>query len=138
MPRRDPASAADTRAWLRKAKGDLQAAKRLLKPPRALSGEAAFHCQQAIEKALKGFLVWHDVPFRKTHYLMEIGDACIAIDATLKEVVGRAVPLTEYAWKFRYPGEPATPARKEVESALALATEVYQAIVARLPKEVRP
>jgi hypothetical protein len=91
-----------------------------------------------VEKALKGFLAWHDVPFRKTHYLMEIGEACIAIDATLKELVGRAVPLTEYAWKFRYPGETAAPARKEVAFALVLATEVYQAIIARLPKEVRP
>jgi HEPN domain-containing protein len=134
----DPGRAADTRAWLGKAKRDLQAAKRLLRPPRALSGEAAFHCQQAVEKALKGFLAWHDVPFRKTHYLMEIGAACIAIDATLKELVGRAVPLTEYAWKFRYPGETAAPARKEVAFALVLATEVYQAIIARLPKEVRP
>jgi HEPN domain-containing protein len=41
---------ADTRGWLRKAKEDLQAARRLLKTPPALSNAAAFHCQQAAEK----------------------------------------------------------------------------------------
>jgi HEPN domain-containing protein len=45
-----------------------EAAERLLKAP-ALFGAAVFHCQQAAEKALKGFLAWHDTPFRKTHDL---------------------------------------------------------------------
>jgi len=31
--------------------------------------DALFHCQQAVEKALKGFLTWHDRPFEKTHDL---------------------------------------------------------------------
>ena len=66
MPR-DPALVADTRGWLGKAKEDLQAAKQLLRPSKALSSAAIFHCQQAAEKALKGFLAWPDVPFRKTH-----------------------------------------------------------------------
>jgi len=46
---------------------------------------------------LKGFLAWPDVPFRKTHHLKEIGEACIELDATLEEAVEQAVPLTEYA-----------------------------------------
>lgn len=137
MPR-NPARVADTRAWLRKAKEDFQAAKRLLKPPRALAGSAAFHCQQAVEKSLKGLLTWHDVPFRKTHDLEEIGEVCIRLDPSLKELADRAVPVTKYAWKFRYPGEPDQPSRKEVEAALAIATEVYREILARLPKEVHP
>ena len=133
----DPARVADTVGWLKKASEDLQIAKQLVKPSKVLAGGAVFHCQQAAEKALKAFLVWHDVPFRKTHYVKEIGDACLALDSTLKDVIGRAVPLTEYAWKFRYPGEPAQPSRKEAKSALAIATEVYDAIVERLPKRVR-
>jgi hypothetical protein len=46
--------------------------------------------------------------------------------------------LTEYAWKFRYPGEPELPPLDEAEAALALAQEVYEAILSRLPPEVRP
>jgi HEPN domain-containing protein len=64
------------------------------------------HAQQAAEKAMKAFLAWHDVPFRKTHNLEELGQQCVALDATLSTVADLAAPLTEYAWKFRYPGEP--------------------------------
>jgi HEPN domain-containing protein len=134
----DPERIAETKAWLRKANDDLDIAKELLKPGKALSGGAVFHCQQAAEKALKAFLVWHDVPFRKTHDLKEIGEACAELDATLTQFIGRAVPLTEYAWKFRYPGEPEGPSPEEADTALALATELYKAILARLPKEVEP
>jgi HEPN domain-containing protein len=94
----DPARVADTAGWLAKAREDLQIAKELAKR-KTFAGGAVFHCQQAAEKALKAFLVWHDVPFRKVHYLKEIGEVCIERDASLQEIVARAVPLTEYAWK---------------------------------------
>jgi hypothetical protein len=78
-------------------------------------------------------LAWHDQPFRKTHNLEELGEAVLALDGSLKPLVDRAVPLTEYAWKFRYPGEVTEPTRAETETALAVAREVYVAIKARLP-----
>jgi HEPN domain-containing protein len=28
---------------------------------------AVYHCQQAVEKALKAFLTYHDTEFEKTH-----------------------------------------------------------------------
>jgi HEPN domain-containing protein len=133
----DPARVADTKSWLTRAADDLEAAERLLKAP-ALFGAAVFHCQQAAEKALKGFLAWHDTPFRKTHDLEESGEACVAIDATLRETIERAIPLTEYAWKFRYPGEPEEPTREEAEEALAAARDVYVAVAVLLPDEAKP
>ena len=45
---------------------------------------------------------------------------------------------TEYAWKFRYPGEDEEPTREEAERALAVAREAYEAICARLPEDARP
>lgn len=63
--------------------------------------EAVFQCQQAAEKALKGFLAWHGRSFRKTHNLEEIGEQCLAVDQSLRGVIDQAVPLSEYAWKFR-------------------------------------
>ena len=76
----DRARVEDAREWIDKAREDLQAARRLLKPPRRLSNVAVFHCQQAVEKSFKGLLAWHDVRFRKSHNLIEIGDACVEID----------------------------------------------------------
>lgn len=48
------------------------------------------------------------------------------------------MPLTEYAWRFRYPGEQEHGERDEAEDARALAAEVYDTIVARLPPQVSP
>ena len=121
----------------RQAEDDLRAAEhdRGADPP--LGGDAVFHCQQAVEKAFKAFLTWHDREFRKTHNLEELGEACLAIDESLRPLVDRAVPLTEYAWRFRYPGQPAEPSDVEVKDALVVAGEVYHAVIARLPFEIK-
>lgn len=134
----DPVRLADTRGWLAKARADLRASEHEFRATPPLLDDIVFHCQQAAEKALKGFLAWHGRPFRKTHSLEELGEQCLELDQTLKELIDRAVPLTEYAWKFRYPGEPEEPSREEAEEALAIAREVYAAMVARLPQEARP
>ena len=80
-----------------------------------------FHAQQAAEKSMKAFLAWHDVPFRKTHNLEELGQQCVLVDAMLEPAADQAAPLTEYAWKFRYPGEAAEPDRADAEAALTAA-----------------
>jgi len=53
-------------------------------------------------------------------------------------MVEKAVLLTKYAWKFRYPGELDEPSREEAGAALAVTREVYVSVLARLPEEVRP
>lgn len=87
---------------------------------------------------MKGLLVWHDQPFGKTHSRESLGEACLRLDSTLRALVDRAAPLTEYAWKFRYPGEAQGPTRDEAEHALAVAREAFEAILVRLPEDVRP
>jgi len=134
----DPVRVEEVRGWLTKAATDLRAADhdRTASPP--LLEDVVFHAQQAVEKALKAFLSWHDRPFRKTHDLGELGQACLEIDATLSDLVRDAAPLTEYAWKFRYPGEPDQPSADEATAAIASARAVNDAIVVRLPTDVRP
>ena len=134
----DPELLAETRSWFIKAGQDLGAATHELTAEPPFLTDIVFHAQQAAEKAFKGLLTWHSTPFRKTHNLEELGEQCLRLDPTLKGIVDRAVPLTEYAWKFRYPGDPDEPSREEAEKALALAREVVDAILARLPPEVRP
>jgi HEPN domain-containing protein len=134
----DPALVADTRAWLSKALMDLRAADLLLSTAPLLLGDVVFHCQQAAEKAMKAFLAWHDEPFRKTHDLEAVGRQILSFDTTLQPLVDRAGGLTEYAWKYRYPGEPTEPTRQEAEVALSIARQVYDAILARLPSDVVP
>lgn len=134
----DPARAADTREWLAKAALDLRAGEFEFAAQPPLTGDIVFHCQQLAEKALKGFLMWHDEPFRKTHNPLEIGQQCVAIDATIEHLARRAARLTEYAWRFRYPGEPEEPSVGEAEEAFAIAREVHASVLSRLPTEAHP
>jgi HEPN domain-containing protein len=133
----DPLLVAETKAWLRKAALDLHAAEHDLIASPPLLADAVFHCQQAVEKSLKAFLMWHNIPFRKTHSLEELGEQCLDLDQTMKTLIDRAVPLTEYAWKFRYPGEPEEPSREEAQEAMEIAREMFGAVISRLPQETR-
>ena len=47
------------------------------------------------------------------------GEQCVSIDPALGETVDRAVPFSEYAWKFRYSGSPYEPTPDEVFETLA-------------------
>jgi len=60
-----------TNSWLRLAEKDLLAAKKLLEDE-MLGNLVFFHCQQAIEKILKGILEEHLIPFPKTHSVIKL------------------------------------------------------------------
>jgi HEPN domain-containing protein len=134
----DPALVAETKAWLTRAATDLRAAEHALTAQPPLGADSAFHCQQAAEKAMKAFLTWHNMPFRRVHSLEEIGEQCLQIEPSLRQTVDRVVPLTEYAWKFRYPGTVKEPTATEAQEALAAARAVYQDVLRYLPGDVRP
>lgn len=134
----DQARGEDASAWLRKAALDLTAAAHeATYPAGTLWSDVAFHAQQAAEKSFKAFLTWHDVPFRRTHSFEELGRACEAIDPSLLDLVDEAAPLTEYGWKFRYPGEASEATRAEAEAALATAGRVYGAVAERIGERAR-
>lgn len=118
-------------AWLARAREDLRAAQVDLRAEPPLLGDAAFHCQQAVEKALKGLLARHGRPFRKTHDIGELAVACLAHEPSLEPLLRQSAPLTEYAWRFRYPGEIFEPERSEVLEALGIASRVVDAVAAR-------
>ena len=93
--RHDPALVAEVRAWLSKGGKDLAAAQYELQADPPFTDDIVFHAQQAAEKSLKAFLSWHRVPFRKTHNLIELGEACCQIDRSLDPLLRRAAPLTQ-------------------------------------------
>jgi len=135
----DDARIKDVHAWLSKAELDLRAAAHEISAPEeGLWGDVMFHAQQAAEKAMKAFLAWHDMPFQKTHNLEELGQQCVTLAAELGALADQAGPLSEYAWKFRYPGESEDPAREEAEQALAVARNVYETILSSVSPKAQP
>ncbi len=130
-----PDIAREVSEWMARAREDLREAEHDLDADPPLMRGALFHCQQAAEKALKAFLTLREVPFRKTHDLDELGRLACRADQTLIPVTDRAVDLTPYAWRFRYPGIPSDPTPEEVREALAIARAVFDAVASRLPAD---
>jgi len=127
----------EIRAWLGKARHDLQAAERLLSGPEPLCDAAGFHCQQAAEKALKAYLTWRDESFAKTHSLVALAAECLAVDTAFEELRAAATTLTPYAVASRYPGDMPDVTEAEAQEAAVLARQVWDFVLYRLPTEVR-
>jgi len=94
-------------AWLTHAEADRRSASLCLAAAPPLPGVAAFHCQQAIEKSLKALLVLVSAPVRKTHSLVELGDAVARHFPALAMLVREAEPITLWGVAYRYPAEEA-------------------------------
>jgi len=62
----DNAKAELVKSWLTKAQHDLGSAQLLANNVNPFFDTAIYHCQQIAEKALKAFLVYHDVEFEKS------------------------------------------------------------------------
>jgi HEPN domain-containing protein len=87
--------------WLKRAQSDFDAAEVLANNATALEG-ACFHCQQAAEKALKGWLIQHNIEPPKTHYVEELIDLCAKKEPGFAQFRADAKALTPYAVKLRY------------------------------------
>ena len=92
------ASWALARQWLAYAEEDLAAARRL---GFGFARPAAYHCQQAAEKAIKAILCVHELPFRPIHDLRELGQAVLAVEPTLGGCLHTAARLSVFAVRAR-------------------------------------
>lgn len=137
MPREE-ARAHLTWQWLRKAGRDVRAAELALSAPDGLWDIVAFHSQQAAEKALKGFLAWHNVPFRRTHNLVELTEQCEAVDGEFSALRPSAQFLSKFAIDPRYPGGKSEPDAEVAKEALDVARDLMGVVLARLPSHVHP
>ncbi len=55
--------------WVHKGKNDMGIAKLVLDNNAEFVDAVCFHCQQAVEKYLKAYLIYQNIVFRKTHSL---------------------------------------------------------------------
>ncbi len=121
--------------WLAVAERDREAVLVVLSSSSALHGIAAFHCQQAVEKLLKGFLVLARKRSRKTHSLSELGAMAEASFPDIAEHVAAAKDWSKWAVEYRYPSEQGAAAPEPDEQELRRALTVIEALATRLRAE---
>jgi len=77
--------------WLRKADSDFFTAQLLHESGERYVYATTFHAQQAAEKYLKAFLIWHQIEFRKTHDIQELLNLAARIDHEIPDILREAV-----------------------------------------------
>ena len=124
-------------AWLERAAQDLGAARILAQSSEPYLSVALYHCQQAAEKAVKGFLVFHDQRAQKTHDIKRLVDIALPFERGFFAWTTAAEQLTPYATKFRYADDfaDAEPSREEFDTMFNAASDFYQFVLSTLPPE---
>ncbi len=115
--------------WVKRGESDFIAAKTLA-PKKGLENQTGFHCQQAIEKWLKAYLIKQGEEIRKIHDLTALVIDCEKYDPDFEELEPLVIGITDFAVEFRYPGENATP--EEVKDSLDKTGKVRDFIIQKI------
>ncbi len=91
--------------WLEKGAQDLKSAEILLKSNENVMDVACYHCHQAVEKYLKGFLVFKKISFSKTHDLDYLLGLCVKEELAFSKIQKEIQSLSQYDSSIRYPEE---------------------------------
>ena len=118
--------------WIRRADEDLAVADQLLLDGVPYFGSIGFHAQQAAEKFLKAFLVWHQIEFPKTHDLSKLLELIAQCDKPLSESLQGILVLTVYGVDTRYPDDLPDLTKNEATQAVELAREVKDVLLRSL------
>src|ERR1039457_6934086 len=109
--------------WVEKAESDFQSAELVIRPPKGKPNYdlVCFLSQQCVEKYLKGFLLFHEISFQKTHSLVVLLDLALVHQPLWESWRNAFERITECAVEFRYPGEKAD--TKKAHAALTIASD---------------
>ena len=113
--------------WLFRANEDISVIENLFHSgPELYASAICFHAQQAVEKFLKAFLVFHDIDFPKTHDLDYLLSECRKIDETIFEIdLGS---LTDFGVSLRYPDDFYVPEKEETVMYRNIALNVKKVV----------
>jgi HEPN domain-containing protein len=113
--------------WLEKAANDLLAARLILDHQPIILDISCFHCQQAVEKYLKTFLIFHKKDFPKTHNIDLLLKTCSTINDRFKEVDVKN--LEDFAVRGRYPHDFLLPSVEEAEEFYQITLEIKELVI---------
>jgi HEPN domain-containing protein len=89
------------RSWLLKAAHDMETAKIVATQLPDYDDVIAFHCQQAIEKSLKGYLVYLDIEFKPVHDLGYLLNLTVTKDNSMDLYFEDVDRISRYAMQYR-------------------------------------
>jgi len=94
-----------TREWVKKAEEDYALARQGNRSKIPVYNGVCFHCQQCVEKYLKGLIEELGLPVPKTHYLATLLTTLAPHHLTLRPLRRGLLFLSDFAVGGRYPGK---------------------------------
>ena len=120
------------KTWIIKGDHDLGTAKvTYIHIPEYLD-TVTFHCQQAIEKYLKAYLIYLSVEFKYTHDLVYLLNRINQKDNDFETYYKSLSEIQGYAVEVRYPDESVYLSNDKVEKALDVAKQVRNQILSKM------
>jgi len=116
--------------WLTKANEDLLVVERLTESDIIATSSICFHCQQAVEKLLKAFLIANDIDIKKTHNIEFLLSECSDIDEAFNQIDPKE--LSDFGVDARYPGDMYIPDDDEALEYKELALSIKEFIEVRI------
>ena len=116
-----------TRDWIRCAEEDFDVAVALMRRrTKTAANSIGFHCQQCVEKYLKGRLEEAGLNAPRTHDLVALLQLLLPVEPLWFSFAPALRRLNDYAVKFRYPGHVTTrtDARQALKACRSLRSDV--------------
>ncbi len=120
--------------WLAKAANDLLDADNNLKAEKVPFDTVCFHCQQAAEKLLKGYLVGKKQSYPITHDLFLILEKILPLNSNAEQLRDTLSILMPYAVEIRYPDDWFMPSEQDAKEARDAASKVLKWFENALPE----
>lgn len=123
--------------WLLKAENDLKSAEAIMgyyeDPP---TDTACYHCHQAAEKSLKGYLVYQESRLPWVHDLIELLNLCLGDNAEFEVLREDVEILNKYYIEAKYPADiPILFPKEEAGRAIERARMVMKTIKSKIRDE---
>lgn len=115
---------------LKKADADFKSAMKLVEYEPIILDTAAFHCQQAIEKYLKAYLVFMQIDYPRSHNLESLLDLIQATDYSFEAF--HFLNLTSFAIEIRYTDDYLIPDIDEMKTYLSLVEKVKNIVLSKI------
>lgn len=99
---------------------------------RPITWGAAFHAQQCVEKSIKSYLMWRQIPFPPKHDIALLLESC---ERDVADGLGGTVWLSQFAVRARYPLPTGDPTLEQAMTAIDAAAKSLEFITNRLKSD---
>lgn len=118
--------------WFQKAENDLINIENNLRAENSPADTICFHAQQAIEKYIKGALIYFDRNISKTHDLVRLLTEISLFIPELSPLEEELDRITDFAVQARYPDAFYEPSLDEAKEAYEVALKVKSIILQKV------